>query len=201
MIPHSSFPAFFGTHLKIAQQWILLDRIWHKIKRKKLVDGRLEYFLVVLCLLQSSIEGKRFADCGSYGNWLGRDAVCLVPISSLLRFQRHIIRKQNGSLFNPPPSLLTSDGEPVELEIYVLRWPQDTVWRFYSFLSWLEIPILLLKVRKISLTRRAPNEVWMVPYIQKECWVYHHGYEFLTTAWGIGSILSHVLDVVAKVFP
>ena len=101
MIPHSSFPAFFGTHLKIAQQWILLDRIWHKIKRKKLVDGRLEYFLVVLCLLQSSIEGKRFVDCGSYGNWLGRDAVCLVPISSLLRFQRHIIRKQNGSLLKP----------------------------------------------------------------------------------------------------
>lgn len=71
MIPHSSFPAFFGTHLKIALQWILLDRIRHKIKRKKLADGRLEYFLVVLCLLQSSIEGKRFADCGSYGNWLG----------------------------------------------------------------------------------------------------------------------------------
>lgn len=50
MIPHSSFPAFFGTHLKIALQWILLDRIRHKIKRKKLADGRLEYFLVVLSL-------------------------------------------------------------------------------------------------------------------------------------------------------
>lgn len=156
----------------------------------------MEYFLVVLCLLQSSIEGKRFVDCGSYGTgWV--ETQC-VSFQSPLFWGFSVISKGNKMANHwSPPGLLTSDGEPVEFEIYVLRWPQDTVWRLYSFLSWLEIPILLLKVRKISLTRRAPNEVWMVPYIQKECWVYHHGYEFLTTAWGIGSILSHVLDVVA----